>query len=330
MGIDGHDGSARTGLGLAVLSAASFGLSGSLARGLFGAGWTAGAIVLARMSLAAIVVAPFAIADLRGRWRVLGRHAGLVVLYGAVPVALAQFAYFSAVSRMDVGPALLIEYTAPAAVVLWLWGRRGERPTRLTILGAVVCAIGLVLVLDLIAGPSLNPIGVGWALLAMVGAASYFVLGGDGVAEVPSIGLAGCGLVVGAVALALLGALGVLPLHATTLAPRYAGTAVPWWLPVAGLGVVTAAVAYCAGIGAIRRLGSRVASFVGLLEVLSGVIFAAVLLSQVPGALQVAGGVLLLGGVVLVKLGERPGATVATHTDGDLMADDAPPVPSLG
>src|SRR4051812_41982193 len=116
------------GLLLAVASAASFGLSGPLARGLLDAGWSPGAVVLARVAIAALVVAPLAARALRGRWRALRANAGLVVLYGAVPIAGAQFAYFSAVARMDVGPALLIEYTPPAAVVAWLWLRRGGRP----------------------------------------------------------------------------------------------------------------------------------------------------------------------------------------------------------
>ena len=84
------------------------------------------------------------------------RNAGFVLLFGAVPVAGAQFAYFSAVERMDVGPALLIEYTAPAAVVVWLWLRHGERPGPLTVAGAGIAALGLVLVLDLLSGADLG------------------------------------------------------------------------------------------------------------------------------------------------------------------------------
>jgi drug/metabolite transporter (DMT)-like permease len=300
---DGHPGS---GLWLAVLSAASFGLSGALASGLFATGWSAGAVVLVRLGVGALVLAPFAVADMRGHWSALRRHAGLVSLYGAVPVALAQFAYFSAVTRMAVGPALLIEYTAPATVVGWLWLRRGERPSAVTLAGATVCVVGLLLVLDLISGPSLNALGVGWALLAMVGAATYFVLGSDGLAAVPAIGLAGCGLMIAAFALGLLAAVGLLPLHATTTSASYGGHSVPWWLPLLALGTITSGLAYCAGISAIRRLGSRVASFVGLLEVVSGVVWAWLLLSQVPGTLQLGGGALLLTGIVVVRLGERP------------------------
>src|SRR5215210_5980066 len=166
----------RAGLLFALLSATSFALSGPLARGLIDAGWSPGAVVLARIAIAAVVLAPFAARGLRGRWELLRRNARVVLLYGAVPVAGTQFAYFSAVAAMDVAPALLIEYTAPAVIVAWLWLRHGERPGPLTLAGAGVAGVGLVLVLDLLSGADLAAAGVLWALVAMAGAAAYFVL----------------------------------------------------------------------------------------------------------------------------------------------------------
>ena len=233
------------GLVLAVVSAASFGMSGSLARGLLDAGWSAGAVVLARLAIAALVVVPVAAHALRGRWGALRENIGLILLFGAVPVAGTQFAFFSAVQRMDVGPALLIEYTAPAAVVVWLWLRHGERPGPLTVAGAGLAALGLVLVLDLLSGADLAPVGVLWALIAMAGVASYFVLAANPRSTLPPVALAGAGMASGALMLAVVGAVGILPMHATTASPLYAGTAVTWWIPLLGLGVVTAGIAYC-------------------------------------------------------------------------------------
>src|SRR3954453_11485518 len=296
----------RAGLALAVVSAASFALSGSLARGLIDAGWSAGAVVLARIAIAALVVAPFAVRALRGRWGLLRRNSRIILLYGAVPVAGTQFAYFSAIAAMDVGPALLIEYTAPAAIVAWLWLRQGERPRPLTLAGAGLAAVGLVLVLDLLSGADLAVDGVLWALAAMLGAATYFVMSADTRSGVPPLALAGGGLAVGTVGLAALGVVGVLPMRATTSSVTYAGEAVPWWLPFVGLGVVTAAIAYTTGIAASRRLGSRLASFVALLEVVAAVVFAWLLLDQLPAPLQLVGGAFVLAGVGGVKLGERP------------------------
>jgi len=296
----------RVGLLLALVSAASFGLSGSLARGLIDVGWSPGAVVLARVAVAALVVAPLTARALRARWGLMRRNVHIILLYGAVPVAATQFAYFSAVAAMDVGPALLIEYTAPAAIVAWLWLRHGERPRPLTLAGAGLAALGLVLVLDLLSGADLALDGVLWALAAMLGAATYFVMSANTRSGVPPLGLAGGGLAVGAVGLGVLGVFGVLPMRATTAAPTYAGEAVPWWLPFVALGVVTAAIAYTTGIAASRRLGSRLASFAALLEVVAAVVFAWLLLDQLPGTLQLIGGAFVVAGVVVVKLGERP------------------------
>jgi len=292
------------GLVFAVVSAVTFGMSGALARGLFDTGWSAGSITLVRVGLAAAALTPFAVVALRGRWRLLRRNIGLVVVYGAVAVAGAQFCYFSAVQHMQVGPALLIEYTAPAAVVAYLWLRHGQRPGRLTIAGAGLAALGLVLVLDLLSGANLSVPGVLWALAAMVGCATYFIVSSDEDNGLPPLVLAWGGLVVGTVGLGLLGLIGVLPMRGSTAGPSYAGADVAWWVPLLTLGLVTAAVAYVTGIAAGRRLGSRLASFVALLEVVAGVCWAWLLLGELPGAVQLLGGLLILSGVVAVKLGE--------------------------
>jgi drug/metabolite transporter (DMT)-like permease len=293
-----------SGLLFAVISATTFGLSGPLARGLLDTGWSPGAVVLVRVAVAALFVTPLGLIALRGRWSLLRRNAGLIVFYGSVAVAGAQFCYFSAVSHMQVGPALLIEFTAPAAVVVWLWLRQGQRPGRITLAGAALAAFGLVLVLDLLSGAQLSTVGILWALGAMVGCASFFVISADEGNGLPPLVLAWGGLVMGAVSLAVLGLVGLLPMHAATDPASYAGWQVSWWVPLITLGVVTAAISYVAGIAAGRRLGSRLASFVALLEVVSGVGWAWLLLHELPGAVQLFGGLLILAGVVAVKAGE--------------------------
>jgi drug/metabolite transporter (DMT)-like permease len=294
-----------TGITLALTSALAFGLSGALARPLLESGWTAGSVVLVRIGLGALIVVPFGVRSLRGDWSPVRRNARLILVYGVLAVAGAQFCYFSAVSYMQVGPALLIEYTAPAAVVVWLWLRHAQRPGLVTLGGAAICAIGLVLVLDLFSGADLSAVGVLWALGAMVGCATYFVLGADDTTGLPPLALAAGGLVVGAVLLAVLGLAGLLPMRVADSVVTYAGLQTSWWVPLGLLGLMTAAVAYVTGIGAARILGSRLASFVALSEVVAGVAWAWVLLGELPGPIQLLGGALILVGVVGVKLGER-------------------------
>lgn len=301
-----HDASARTrvGLLLAVASAVTFGLSGALARGLLETGWSAGAAVTLRTALAALVLVVPGLLALRGRWHVLRANVGLVVVYGIAAVAGAQLCYFYAVSYLQVSVALLLEYTAPVAVVVWLWLRHGHRPSALTVVGAGVAAAGLVLVLDVLSGAELSTVGVLWALGAMVGAATYFVISADVDNGLPGITLAAGGLVVATLVLAAAGAVGVLPFELSRADAVYAGFALPWWVTVLLLGLVTAAFAYVTGIEAGRRLGSRLASFVALGEVLAAVGWAWALLGELPRAVQLGGGLLVLAGVVVVKLGE--------------------------
>ncbi|HJQ05643.1 MAG TPA: DMT family transporter [Nocardioides sp.] len=306
------------GVPLALLSAVSFSLAGALARPLFDAGWSPGAVVLVRMSLGALAVLPFALRSLARRWHLLRAGLPTLVVYGVLAVAGAQFCYFSAVQHMQVGPALMIEYTSPAAVVGWLWWRHGQRPGRLTVAGALVAALGLLLVLDLFSGADLSSVGVAWAMAAMVGGAAHFVVSADDRSGLPPMVLAGGGLVVGTVVLGTLALVGALPMTASTSSMAYAGVRVTWWVPLLALGLVTSAMAYATGIGAARALGSRLASFVALSEVVAAVLWAWALLGELPSLVQLAGGALILVGVVGVKLGEPA------------LADISPEIPEIG
>src|SRR5690606_13939615 len=186
--------STRTGLLLAVTSAVSFGLSGSLARALMDAGWSPTAAVAMRVTIAALVLVVPGLLAVRGRMHLLVRNARTIAVYGLLAVAGAQLLYFLAVSRLDVGVALLIEYTAPVAVVLWMWAVRGQRPGPLTFVGAGIAAVGLVLLLDVLSGATVDALGVLFALGAMVGAATYFVISADDDSGLPPITLAAGGL----------------------------------------------------------------------------------------------------------------------------------------
>jgi drug/metabolite transporter (DMT)-like permease len=299
-----HDTARTSGLGFAFASAASFGLSGSLARGLMDVGWSSAAAVSVRILLAAVVLAPLAVVQLRGRWDLLLRNLPLVGVYGLLAVAGCQLAYFNAVERMPVGVALLVEYMSPVAVIAWLWLTRGQRPGPRTVAGALLAILGLALVLDLASGAHVDGIGLIWAFGAMLGVTAYFLISAQD-AGLPPVVLAAAGLTVGGTVLVALGAVGVLPFAATTADVPFVGVTVAWWIPVLGLGVVTAALAYVTGIAATRRLGSRLASFVALTEVLAALAFAWVLLGQAPRAVQLLGAALVLLGVVIVKSGER-------------------------
>ena len=303
-----------TGLILAVVSSAAFGTSGALAKGLLSAGWSPAAAVTWRVAIGAALLAVPAIVALRGRWHLLRRSWPTILLFGLIAVASCQLAYFLAVERLEVAIALLLEYCGVILVVGWLWLRHGQRPQPLTIIGTAIAVAGLVLVLDVFGAIQVDPVGVMWGLIAAAGLATYFVVSCDESHGLPPIALAAGGLLTGTVALLLAGALGVVAMNWNTADVMLAGVLVPWWLDVALLGVVAAALSYLTGVAGTRRLGPKLASFVGLSEVMFAVLWAWLLLSELPSGLQLAGGVLILAGVAVVRMDEARRGTPVTAT----------------
>jgi drug/metabolite transporter (DMT)-like permease len=292
------------GLALVLLSAAAFATSGSLAGSLIATGWTPGAAVIFRMLIAAAALTIPAVVELRGRWSLLRGGVPAMLTYGIVAVAGAQFAFFNAIAHLSVGVALLLEYQGTILVVGWLWLRHGRRPRPVVLAGAVVALAGLALVLDVLGGFRLDGIGVLWGLVAAVGLATFYVMAGNDAQPMPPLALSCAGLWVGALVMAVATATGLVPFRTATAPVLLAGHRVSWLVPVLGLAIVAAAVGYALGILGARLLGATLASFVGLAEVLFAVVFAWLFIGQAPTVLQAVGGVVVVAGVALVRLGE--------------------------
>ncbi len=297
------------GLLAAVVSAAAFASSGPFAKSLLVTGWSPTTIVTLRIGIAALALAiPTAVA-LRSRPGVVRSSRGMILAYGLMSVAGCQVAYFNAVARMPVGVALLLEYLGILLVVLWVWLRTRVRPPATTVLGGFLAMAGLAIVLDVAgAGASaIDPIGFLWGLGAAVGLAAFFVVAAHPSTDLPPVALACLGMAVGTVALVTLQLVGALPTGWATADVVIAGAHLPWYAAILELALIAAAAAYLLGTIGARALGSTVASFVGLTEVLFAVILAWLLLGELPGPAQLAGGALILAGVVAVRIGElRP------------------------
>lgn len=315
-----HGRATGVGLGLAVVSALTFATSGTFARSLINAGWSAEAAVAVRVGVAALILAAPAVWSLRGKWSVLRRNVRTVGLFGVLAVAGAQVGFFNAVRYLPVGVALLLEFFGIVLVVGWMWVVHRQRPSRLTMAGAAVAIAGLLFVLDLSGSDGFHPLGAVWGLVAAVGLAGYFVLSARSDPALPPVVLATGGMGMGAVALVLCGLIGLLPLRVTLGDVEFAGRVVSWLVPVAGLSLIAAVVAYVAGIGAARMLGPRLASFVGLTEVVFAFLIAWLVIHEVPTPMQLVGGALIVLGVALVRLGE------ARAVDAQSQATPAEPV----
>jgi drug/metabolite transporter (DMT)-like permease len=294
--------STTAGILIALVSASTFGTAGPFAKALLDTGWTPGSVVLVRIAGAALVLLVPTVGALRGRWHLLRSGWRQILAFGAAAVAVPQLAFFFAVQHLSVGVALMLEYLGLVLVVAWQCLVARRLPRLPTVAGIVLALVGLALVLDLFGGVRIDGVGVAWGLLAACGLASYFLLSGH-VAEqpLPPLALAGGGMAVAAVGFAVLGATGVLPMTFTTRQAALAGADVSWWLVVLELAILAAVTPYVTGVVATRVLGARLASFVGLSEVMFAVLFAWLLLGELPHLVQLVGGVFILAGVVAVR-----------------------------
>ncbi|GAA3068353.1 MULTISPECIES: DMT family transporter [Actinomycetes] len=294
------------GLLIALFSAVAFGSSGGVAKGLLDSGWSPAAAVTLRILIGALVLLPLAAVEMRGHWELLRRRRtwAHVALFGALAVAGCQLFFFLAVTHLTVGVALMLEYLGPILVVLWLWAVRRQTPRALTLAGIGLALTGLLLVLDVFSDAQISMIGVLWGLLAAVGLAVFFLVGADESTGLPPLAFTSLAMLLGAAALALAGALGAVPFEMAADDVPLAGAVVPWWVPVLWLGIIAAGVAYATGVIAARRLQAKLASFVGLTEVLFAVAWAWLLLGELPAIIQLLGGLLILAGVVCIRLDE--------------------------
>ncbi len=319
-GLPARPGALRAGVALALASAASFGSSGAMAKALIETGWTSGSAVLVRLGGAAVVLTIAAVVSQRGRVRLRAASVRTLITYGVVAMAGTQLAFFNAVRTLDVGVALLLEFLAPVLLLAWTSLRTRTLPRSLTLAGAGLTIVGLAFVIEVWDATSVDPVGVGWGLLAALGLCGFFILSSRQQDDLPPMVMAAGGTAVGAVVIALAGVVGVVPLSFAAEDAVLAGTTVSWVVPAAWLVLISTVVAYVTGIRAILRLGTRMASFVALTEVLFAVLVAWVLLAELPGPAQLVGGLLIVAGILIVQRDDvgpstpdPPAAVEASH-----------------
>ena len=302
--------STSLGLVIAVIAAATFGMSGAFVKPLLEAGWSPAAAVTARALIGGVVLLPIALVSLRGAWSALWRARWRIVAMGLIGVAGTQLVYFAALQRIPVNTAILIEYMAPLLLVGFVWATSRRSPSAVVLIGSVVAVAGLGLVVSPGGNGSFDLLGLGFAALATVGCAIYYVVAARPSDGLPPVALAACGLVLGGLVLGIAGVTGLVPFTGTFGAVHLLGTTVAWWVPLLIVGVLATAVAYATSITATEMLGSRLASFAGLLEVIAAALYAWILLGEDLTVPQLIGGMLILAGIAFVRAEKRGAATM--------------------
>jgi drug/metabolite transporter (DMT)-like permease len=295
------------GAGLIVLAATCFGTLGPVTRYADDAGVGSLAIVAWRAGLGAsgmlvlLLVLRGVAARRPQRLRDIPARDRAFVVAGGVANLVLNLAMFIAFVRIEIGLALLVFYSYPAAVaaasVLWF----GERLSGLRWSALGVSIVGLVLTLAGAGGlGELDALGIGLSFAAALAQAFYVLAARHGFARIPPIEAAATTMTLaglGYVAIAL-----VTGQLVGLTAPLASDAAL---LPVLAAGLIGAAIPTLAFITGIRLLGAPRAAILATLEPVVGVALAAWLLDEQPEPIQLVGGLLILVAAVLLQLGGR-------------------------
>jgi drug/metabolite transporter (DMT)-like permease len=295
---------------LIVFASCAFGFSGPMAKAAMDAGLSPQQVASARICFAAAILLVGAALVRPSALRLRRRDLPVLLAYGLVGVALVQFLYFVAVSRLPVGVAMLLEYTSPVLVTLWVRYVRHTVLPRAAWYGVFLAMAGLIMVAEVWRGAALDTVGVLAGLTAAACGAAYFLLAERGVESSDPVGLVTWGLVIGAVAMLAVSQPWAVPGRLLRAPARFGAVHPPVWLVLLIMAVVATVIAYLASGAALRHLPSSVVSVVSLLEPVVATTLAWVLLGQALSAVQVIGGVVLLGGALIVRLAGQPTAVV--------------------
>ena len=190
---------------LIVLASVCFGTSGPLVKPTMDAGLSPQQVASFRIAVAAVLLLAFVAVTRPALLRVRRADLPLLAGYGLVGVAAVQLLYFAAVSRIPIGVAMLLEFTAPVLVALWVrFVRRVILPARMWV-GTALALLGLAMVAEVWQGLRLDALGP--AVRHRRGPVRGGVLPGRRArrpARIPPLGLVTWGMVVGAVAIAVI------------------------------------------------------------------------------------------------------------------------------
>ena len=283
---------------LCLISAAAFGAMAIFGKLAYDEGVEVGDLLLVRFALAGGVL--LIVAHARGALRGLPRRAVLAGLaMGAIGYATQAGLFFGALERMDASLLVLVLYVYPALVLVgaFLLGR--ERASGRRVAALVIALAGTALVLAGAASGSLDALGTAMGFGAALSYTVYILVGDRVGAGVPPLALA---------ALVCVGATCTFALAAPVRGGAELGFGAEGWLWLGALALVSTAGAIVTFFAGLARVGPSAASILSTLEPVVTVGLAAAAFAESLSAVQLLGGTLVLGAVVVMQWPERRGA----------------------
>jgi drug/metabolite transporter (DMT)-like permease len=245
--------------------------------------------------------------------RLTRKEVFFFAVFGIAGLAFVHFLYFTAITHLDIGIALVIQYIAPVLVALWARFFVHEPVRRRLWVALALALAGLSLVVELWGGGGLDGIGVASSLGAACAYALYVVMAersldrGRDVFSLLAWGFAFAAAFWAVVQPWWSFPAGLLGREADLLG-RLAGTSVEVWLLVAYVILLGTVVPFVLLMTALHYIPATRATVVAMAEPVVASLVAYAWLEEELGALQIAGGMLVLTGIVLAQTA-RPGTS---------------------
>ena len=96
-------------------------------------------------------------------------------MYGVLGIALTQVLYFASIERLPIGITLLIEFTAPLVIAVWFRVAWRHETKPVVWVALVTALVGLAIVAQVWEGLTLDPLGVAFAVGAMLALVVYYL-----------------------------------------------------------------------------------------------------------------------------------------------------------
>jgi drug/metabolite transporter (DMT)-like permease len=295
----------RVGYACVVSAAVLFAVNGTVSKVILDTGVSSLRLTELRCAGALVGLALLLLAVAPDRLRASWRELPLLAAFGIAGVAATQWFYFVAIARLPVGIALLFEYTAPVLVALWARYVLHE-PVRSRVWAALVLSLGgLALVARVWDGGSLNGVGVAAAFAAAIALAAYYLLGEHSTTSRDPLSTTYWSFLFATVFWSLLQPWWSFPASAFTgsasLLGNVADVSVPVWSLAAWMVVLGTIAPFALVLTGLRHLPATRVGVVGMLEPVLAAAVAWVWLGEALSAVQLAGGVVVLAGIVLAQ-----------------------------
>ena len=303
----GMPGERRPAVGYAMVAcaAALFGLNGTVSKIVLGTGLSSLRLTEIRCAGAFVGLLAIQLATRPDRLRTSRRELASLAAFGVLGVALVQVFYFLAIRRLEIGVSLVIQYLGPLLVALWARFVAGEHLRRRIWVALGLALAGLSLVVDLWHGVSLDGLGVLFSLLSAATFAAYLLFAEQAVGSRDPISLLCFGFVFATAFWTIAQPWWSFPFDVigerTSLHGNLASLHLPAGALIAWIVVAGTIVPFFLIVGALQHLPATRVGVLAMLEPVIGTLIAFAWLDETLGAQQLAGGAVVLAGIVLAQ-----------------------------